>query len=123
MRSPEMHGGMPPEMAPKPESEKGDEAIEMMPYGELLTGVGEQMMKVVDTLEKERQLASEIRGMGGKVSRETAELIMNLERRKNDLLKVYNQTLEPVRREAAMAFIDNAEMLVPKPENLELLMS
>lgn len=121
MRSPEMFGGMPPQETKKtPESEK---SVEMVPYGELLTMTGEQMMKVTTTLERERKLAADIRGMGGKVTKETADKIMDLERQKNALLEVYEKTLEPVRKDAAEAFLDKAEWLVPKPEDLDKLMT
>ncbi|HTM68928.1 MAG TPA: hypothetical protein VL426_06555 [Candidatus Binatia bacterium] len=124
MRGPEMYGGMPPEeMGMKPESKEDKEAIEMMPYDELLTNVGEQMNKVVRTLDEERKLAGEIRGLGGKVTRDTAERIMGLEKQKNDLLQVYTKTLEPVRKEAFEAFLDRQELLVEEPENLKELMT
>lgn len=119
-----MFGGMPPEeMGRKPESKEGKEAIEVMPYDELLTNVGEQMSKVVKTLDDERKLAGEIRGMGGKVTRETADKIMDLERQKNGLLEVYAKTLAPVRKDAFEAFMDRAELLVEKPEDLDKLMT
>lgn len=123
MRSPEMFGGMPPEMGKTPESEKDKEAIEMMPYDELLTGVGETMSKVVKTLEDERKLSREIRDMGGKVTRDTAERIMGLEKQKNELLGVYEKTLEPARKDAFEAFLDRQELLVEQPEDLKSLMS
>ncbi len=121
MRSPEMFGGMPPEETRKtPETEK---AVEMVPYGELLTRTGEQMMNVTAALERERKLAADIRGMGGKVTKETAGKIMDLERQKNALLEVYEKTLEPVRRDAAEAFLDRAEWLVPEPAEIDKLMT
>jgi hypothetical protein len=128
MRSPEMFGGMPPEMGKKPESaeqghEAEGEAIELVPYDELLTNVGEQMGKVVRTLEEERKLSDEIRKMGGKVTRETAERVMDLERQKNGLIEVYMKTLEPVRKDAFEAFLDRAQYVVEKPANMEELMT
>jgi len=123
MRSPEMFGGVPPEMGKKPESEKDKEAIEMVPYDELLTGVGETMSKVVKTLEDERKLSAEIRDMGGKVTRDTADRIMGLEKQKNDLLAVYSKTLEPARKDAFEAFLDRQELLVEQPTDMKSLMS
>ena len=119
-----MYGGMPPqEMGGKPESKEDKEAIEMVPYDELLTNVGETMSKVVKTLEDERKLSAEIRDMGGKVTRETADRIMGLEKQKNELIGVYSKTLEPVRKDAFEAFLDRQELLVEKPENLDALMT
>ncbi len=103
--------------------EEEHKETELVPYGELLSDVGRQMGKVVETLENERQLAAEIRRLGGKITRETAGRIRDLEGRKNELLKVYEETLEPVRKDAAEAFLERAEILVPKPENVEALMT
>lgn len=117
-------GGMPPMESGKksPEEVEGKET-ELVPYGELLTQVGEQMGKVVSTLEEERKLSGEIRDMGGKVTRETADRIMDLERQKNGLLDVYTKTLEPARKDASAAFLDHAELAVEKPVNLDELMT
>ncbi len=103
--------------------EKENKETEVMPWGELMTNVGEQMGKVMGSLEKEREMAADIRKMGGKVTRETADRIMNLERQKNDLLGIYEDVLEPVRKEADEAFLDRAEYVVPKPEELDALMT
>lgn len=103
--------------------EEAEKAMEVMPYGELMTKVGEQMVRVVETLEKERALAAEIREMGGKITPETAVQIKALEKQKNDLLKVYESTLEPVRKEAAEAHIEGADWLVEKPKELEAMMT
>lgn len=117
-------GGMPPMESGKkaPEGVEGKET-ELVPYGELLTQVGEQMGKVVSTLEEERKLSGEIRAMGGKVTRETADRIMDLERQKNGLLEVYQQTLEPARKDAFAAFLDRQELAVEKPMNFDELMT
>jgi hypothetical protein len=112
--------GRPPEGERGPEREQ---AIEVMPYSELLTKVGEKMLEVTNELEKERKLSAEIRAMGGKITPDTADRLRALEGQKNDLLRVWDQTLEPARKDAAMAFIDNAEWLVEKPEDLEKMMT
>jgi hypothetical protein len=115
-------GGEIPEQAGK-SPEKKEKETELIPYGELMSQVGEQMNKVVSSLEKERQMAADIRKMGGKVTRETADRISNLEKQKNGLLEVYVDVLEPVRKDADMAFLEHAELAVPKPEELEALMT
>lgn len=103
--------------------EKKNDVVEFTPWGELMTNVGEQMNKVIGSLEKERELSADIRKMGGKVTRETSDKIMDLERQKNDLLKVYEDVLEPVRKDADEAFLERADYLVPKPDALEALMT
>src|SRR5688572_24051453 len=124
MRGEGFMGGMPPMESGKkgPEEVEGKET-ELVPYGELLTQVGEQMGKVVSTLEEERKLSGEIRAMGGKVTRETANRVMDLERQKNGLLEVYQQTLEPARKDAFAAFLDRQELAVEKPMNFDELMT
>jgi hypothetical protein len=115
-------GGEIPEMSGK-SPEKKENETEVVPYGELMSQVGEQMNKVVSSLEKERQMAADIRKMGGKVTRETADRISNLEKQKNGLLEVYVDVLEPVRKDADMAFLEHAEFAVPKPAEIESLMT
>lgn len=115
-------GGEIPEMSGK-SPEKKEKETELVPYGELMSQVGEQMSKVVSSLEKEREMAADIRKMGGKVTRETAERIAGLEKQKNSLLGVYEDVLEPVRKDADMAFLEHAELAVPKPEEIDALMT
>lgn len=115
-------GGEIPEMSGK-SPEKKEKETELVPYGELMSQVGEQMSKVVSSLEKEREMAADIRKMGGKVTRETADRIAGLEKQKNSLLGVYEDVLEPVRKDADMAFLEHAELAVPKPEEIDALMT
>jgi hypothetical protein len=103
--------------------ESENKETEMVPYGELMSQVGESMTRVVSSLDKETKMAAEIRKMGGKVTRETADRITDLEKQKNGLLKVYEDVLEPVRKDADEAFLDRAELAVPKPEEIESLMT
>lgn len=105
------------------ESKEEKESAELMPYGELLGQVGDQVSKVVKSLEQERDLAAEVRKVGGKVTRETADRIKDLERQKNDLLKVYEKTLEPARKSSWLAGLEGEELLVDKPEDIEALMT
>ncbi len=106
------------------EAQKKEEAetAELMPYGELMDKVGGQATKVKAELSKEKELAAEIRKMGGRITKETAKRIRGLDAQLNGLIKVYEKVLEPVRTEAGAAFIEDEEYLVPKPEELEALM-
>lgn len=109
-----------PEAATDRQEEAG---IEKMPYRELQELVVTKLTSVNDALNTERALAAEVRKMGARVSRDTAEGIMRLEEQKNTLLHAAAKYLEPVSRDANMAAAMGEEFLVVKPSNFEELMT
>ncbi len=97
-------------------------ATELVAYNELMEDVSKQLKMVNSELERERGIARQIREAGGVVSREGAAQIHRLETTWNRLLDIYNETLSPARKDAALAFLNKQEMLVERPGDLDRLM-
>lgn len=105
----------------KPPVEFG--ATELVAYHELMEAVSTQLSRVNKELDREKKIAAEMRKAGSVISREGAEQIYRLESTFNRLLKIYQETLSPARKDAALAFLNKQEMLVEKPGDLESLMA
>ncbi|MCC7522436.1 hypothetical protein IT407_01360 [Candidatus Uhrbacteria bacterium] len=97
-------------------------APELIPYSELLESVHAKAKRVNEELDRERDISAEIRKMGSVISKEGAAQVHRLEDKFNALLRVYKNTLEPVRKERSIAFLNKEELLVEKPSNFDLLM-
>lgn len=69
----------------KAEKKESGEKSELMSLNEFLKEAGETMNSVVQALERERGYAAEVRKMGARVTRETAQKIADLEKQRDRL--------------------------------------
>ncbi len=99
------------------------EEREMMTVSELLEGIGERLKDVSDKLSHEEALAKEIHSMGGIVSKETKMRIKALHDKHDGLLKLHRDHISPNVTESFKAIGKGEELLIPKPEVYDELMS
>lgn len=87
-----------------PEHGEKGEKNEMISMADFLKEAGETMSAVVQALERERGFAAEVRKMGARVTRETAQKIADLEKQRSRLQDEVDSTAE------FMLFTDSFEV-------------